>query len=395
VVDLKATITVLRQMGKLERVGGIEYLARLGGDTGFATAMVDYHARHIRDASIKRDLILKMTDVIDSARNGSAVTGVLELAERHLQALRVGSNCREQSPVMSAIEKALVRVDRPNVDFEDTNQYISRAQAERGQTSILCEGLLRTHSLSMIVGRAWAGKTTLAINFARALALGEPFLGRQCTRCRVGYMALERNGGEEVGQKLLDWGTADKVLITDAVPFTNDPREMARALAHAIYKTGLEVVFVDHLIGMINIMDGNDYAGVSRALAPFGAVAKITGTTIILLHHQPKAHTTGNEINVMGSEAFRAATDTLMEASKLGQNYFFRAGIRGFPDIERLRVSKDEQTGILTADEGLAGTESRGICRDRRFGPEGDSQIAHGRCAGAREFRCRQHLTGF
>jgi hypothetical protein len=259
-------------------------------------------------------------------------------------------------PIMQAVDNALTNIVKNDcIEFETTDKYLSRVREARGRTKILVENIARSHSLGMLVGRAWQGKTTLAANLCRAMHLGEKFLGNQCYRSRVGYMALERNG-EDVAALFEKWGIQDQVQFVDSVPM-GDPREMARALAFAVRRYELEAVTVDHLIGMIRMLDGNDYVGVSMALAPFSAVTKITGVYLQLLHHQPKGISTGTEINVMGSEAFRAATDTLMEASKIGNNYFFRAQMRGSADIERVRV-KVSDDGLVGGDESVEGVKA-------------------------------------
>jgi hypothetical protein len=256
--------------------------------------------------------------------------------------------------ILQAIDTALMQIVdiQSGITFEPANTYLERTRVERGKSIVLCESLMRSRNLSMLCGRAWSGKTTMAAYLARSLALGEPFLGKECRKSRVGYMALERNG-EEVAAVFEEWGIAEEILFKDQVPI-GSPREMAQALGHAIRRDELEVIFVDHLVGMIQLEDGNDYTGVSKALAPFNAVAKLTGAHIFLLHHQPKTAGIGHEINVMGSEAFRAATDMLAETTKIGGNYFFRAQSRGQPDMERLRITKGG-TGLLSAEAGVEG----------------------------------------
>lgn len=269
-------------------------------------------------------------------------------------------------PIVKEVDRALSKIVQPNsIEFLKASTYLDNVRAFRGKQKTITDRLSRSHSVGMIVGRAWHGKTTVAANLTRARVLGEKFLPYQCYRSRVGYMGLERNGGD-VAELFEAWGTADQIQFIDSVPM-GDPRQMALALAYAIRRQELEVVTVDHLIGLIHMQDGNDYVGVSQALPPFSVVAKMTGAYIELLHHKPKAATTGAEINVMGSEAFRAAIDTLMEASKIGNNYFFRAQMRGSPDIERLRVTRSEE-GLLRRGQrrGNQGGSSRSTARPRQ-----------------------------
>ncbi len=260
-------------------------------------------------------------------------------------------------PILATIDKALIEVVSAGaLRFDFASAYLEAFRTERGKSIELCAGMLRTRNLSLLVGRAWAGKTTISMNLVRGLRQSGMFLGRACRPdTKIAYLALERNGSE-VAEQFEAWGIADQIFFLDRVPM-GDPREMARALAYEIHRRGVEITIVDHLVGMIHLEDGNDYVGVSRALAPFNAIAKYTSSHVLLLHHQPKTAGMGTEINVMGSEAFRAATDCLMEASKIGQNYFFRAQSRGVPDVERLRVTRGED-GVLDSEPGVEGLKA-------------------------------------
>lgn len=282
-----------------------------------------------------------------------AVGTIEDELSKYRSKLPAGPSVVSIDPIVKEVEQALSRIVTPtSIEFLKTSAYLDNVRTFRGKQRVITEQLARSHSVGMIVGRAWHGKTTIAANLTRARVLNEMFLGYQCHSCRVGYMGLERNAAD-VAQLFENWNVADAIQFVDSVPM-GDPREMALALAYAIRHYELEVVTVDHLIGLIHMTDGNDYVGVSQALMPFSVVAKMTGAYIELLHHRPKAATTGNEINVMGSEAFRAATDTLMEASKIGNNYFFRAQMRGSADIERVRVTRSEE-GLLAGEDSVEG----------------------------------------
>jgi hypothetical protein len=98
------------------------------------------------------------------------------------------------------------------------------------------------------------------------------------------------------------------------------------------------------------VSDGNDYAAVSNAIEPLSRVAKKTGAHLMLLHHQGKG-AVREEIDAMGSEAYRAAADVLIEASKSKGEHFIRATIRGADDLPKTRVTVDLETGEVEAVE--------------------------------------------
>jgi hypothetical protein len=201
----------------------------------------------------------------------------------------------------------------------------------------------------MLVGRAYAGKSTFASALTRALRFGLTLLERQCIAARVGYMALERNGFT-VAQLFETWGIRDVHFLDEVPPMQND--QLAQYLESEINRLGLEIVIVDHLQNLVRVSDANDYAVVSKALEPFHKVAKHTGCHLMLLHHQGKTRRVG-EIDVMGSEAFRAAADALLEATSSDDRHYIRGAIRGEPDLPRTVIAVNLKTGEVEAVEAI------------------------------------------
>jgi putative DNA primase/helicase len=224
--------------------------------------------------------------------------------------------------------------------FRPVSEYLSEHMAAAGRKSFWA-GILREGEVSMLAGRAMAGKSTFACALTRALHLGVPLLGRDCVKSKVGYMALERNGAN-VARLLKSWGLSDVHILDQlpAMPLVG----LAAFIKGEIVRHGLEVVIVDHLQNLAKITDSKDYSLVSLALEPFQKVAKETGAHILLLHHQGKTEREG-VIDVMGSEAYRAAMDTLLEAKARKPDYFVRGETRCEADLLRTKVTIDLETG--------------------------------------------------
>jgi RecA-family ATPase len=47
---------------------------------------------------------------------------------------------------------------------------------------------------NLLLGRPFTGESCLVASLATSISQGAPFLGRQCTKMKVAYFALERNG---------------------------------------------------------------------------------------------------------------------------------------------------------------------------------------------------------
>ncbi len=244
-----------------------------------------------------------------------------------------------QTPTVTRADAA-DPIDSRIFGFRTVDEYL-KDHAARAERKSFWAKTLRAGEISMLVGRAYAGKSTFACALTRALTLGIPLLGRDCVKARVGYMALERNG-VKVARLLKEWGLTEVYFLDQLPPMPLS--ELAAFMKAEIIRQGLEVLIVDHLQNLAKIRDSKDYSMVSQALEPFQSVAKETGAHILLLHHQGKTEREG-VIDVMGSEAYRAAVDSLLEAKTRKPDYFIRAEIRGEADLPRTKVTINLETG--------------------------------------------------
>jgi len=185
-------------------------------------------------------------------------------------------------------------------------------------------------------------------------------LSEACERARMEFhpeQHIARKAGfqtvrahlKEVARLFEKWGLGDQVLFSDEVPATRIAA-LAEYFERQIREREINVMVVDHLQNLLQIEDSNDYAQVSKALDPFQRVAKTTGVHILVLHHQGKTVREG-PIDVMGSEAYRASVDALVEAKARDGLHFIRAQVRGAPELPQTRVTVDLQSGEVTSVE--------------------------------------------
>jgi KaiC/GvpD/RAD55 family RecA-like ATPase len=175
---------------------------------------------------------------------------------------------------------------------------------------------LITGGTSMLVGRPKTGKTICAENLALKASRGEPFLGLKLRKTPVVYLALEGSKSEVIRQvRAIGGSEADTDLHFHFGPIiTTNPLETAEAVRDEILKTSAGLVVVDTMVRLFPYVQSlDDYAEVTRALAPMEAVMRQTGAHIVFLMHQGKAHATSSEISILGSTALYAVPDTAME----------------------------------------------------------------------------------
>jgi len=241
--------------------------------------------------------------------------------------------------------------------------------AERAAQPYVWDGTLYLGTFNMLLGRAFAGKSSIAAAMLRAMVRGEPFLGRLTRKSRVGYFALERNGSA-VGKLLDAWGLSDEVYFADEI----QDLKVAEFIERNVKQSEIEVLFIDHLQHAVHIREGNQYTEVSEALKPYQDIARKTGACIIALHHQGKPSKDKEKIEVdetvidaLGSEAYRAACETMMEATAFRGEHFFRAQPRAGEWIERTRVVIDFETGEVEGTDTRQADVQAAILRIQDF----------------------------
>jgi hypothetical protein len=334
--------------GKLEAVGGSAYLTELAGMVSAPSSIV-YYARIVSDKAKLRMLAAAGNEIQTAAYdNPRDVQSLVELAQKRFGAPALA----ESRADVPALRK------KNGLQMQTAREYLAEMKARSARRCFL-GGLVYAGDVVGLLGRPFTGKSTLACAMTKAWVLDCPsFLGRPCVKARVGYFALERNGAK-VAALFEKWGIADEIVFTDFVA-PMKPDDLVVALEAAIKKHRLEVIVIDHAQSLLRIADTSAYGQVSLVLEPINLVAKETRAAVILLYHQGKpqigkgqpADDGGGDgqINAMGSEAWRAACDVLMETTRsANKRYSLRADVRGGDGLPRTLVKIDLETGEAVA----------------------------------------------
>jgi|SRR5215472_1154034 len=160
------------------------------------------------------------------------------------------------------------------------------------------------NTISLWTGEDGSGKSILAYDMSRAVALGQNFLGMSCKQCPVLYLDLENPGyvvqgrvramlGEQSVPQLRVWGTWDEVQP----PQYRDPQLLR------ICRETRPLLIVDPLR---YFHDGDEDS--STAIAPvmkYLRACASSGGAVVVLHHPAKAENSKGR----GSSAIRAGCD--------------------------------------------------------------------------------------
>lgn len=170
-------------------------------------------------------------------------------------------------------------------------------------------GLLPAGGTSILAGRPKAGKSTLALNLALAVARGKQFLGRHTQQGTVLYLALEgaRSGWKSMVRRLGVSVGDDLYFFVGRAP--GDADDWLQSAAEE-YRPAL--IVIDTMQRLLRVQDGNDYATGSNATDAMIELARTSGAALLLLHHTRKSASADIVDEVIGSTAWAAAVDSVL-----------------------------------------------------------------------------------
>lgn len=209
----------------------------------------------------------------------------------------------------------------------------------------IVEGLLPASGDSLLVAKPKVGKSTLARCLALSVSRGETFLGLGTTQGPVFYLALEEKRSE-VRAHFRAMGAREDDPIH--IFCSRSPDDGLAQLRKAVTSTKPVLVIVDPLFRFVRMKDGNDYAAVTNALEPLHALARETGSHVLVVHHMGKGDRQGGDA-ILGSTALLAAVDTAM-MMKRSDKYRTLSSIQRYgTDLDEITLDYDDETRTLSS----------------------------------------------
>lgn len=158
----------------------------------------------------------------------------------------------------------------------------------------LVKGILpRGDDPVVIFGAPSAGKSFVALDIAASVARGLEWYGRRVKKTRVLYIAAEGSGGVPLRLKAYckqhDLDPADLDIATvEAAPNLMNKEDVQEVVKTIAAIGGIGLVFIDTLAQATTGANENAGEDMSVALSNAKVVAKVTGTTVVLVHHSGK-----------------------------------------------------------------------------------------------------------
>ena len=231
--------------------------------------------------------------------------------------------------------KQAATVSGSRFTFEQVGPFSASAM----DVAYLIDDVIPKAGLAIMYGESGSGKSFLAIDFAMAIANGTKWRDHDTEQGNVAYVCAEGAGGFK--RRMTAYATYNDYDL-NAAPFyvlgdapnlseVEDTRELIKALKLVKPK----IVFIDTLA---QSFVGNENSGedIGRVLAHCKAIHKITGATVVLVHHSGKDTTKGArghsslraacdaEIEILREGDTRSATVTKMKDGDDGREYGFK-----------------------------------------------------------------------
>lgn len=165
-IDVLNISNVLKDMKKLDDVGGQSYLADLVGSVASASNIVSY-GKVVRKKATMRRLIEAGADISDLGHSGDEdVEKILDKAEQKLFAVSQKHTRQDFVPIRDILGEAFERIENIH---KDGNLLRGVPTGFKGIDNVL--GGLQRSDLVVLAARPSLGKTTLALDMIRHIAV--------------------------------------------------------------------------------------------------------------------------------------------------------------------------------------------------------------------------------
>ncbi|MBM4431369.1 MAG: AAA family ATPase, partial [Chloroflexi bacterium] len=172
--------------------------------------------------------------------------------------------------------------------------------------------LLIRPGLQVLAGHPKVGKSWLALQLAKSVSTGEPFLGRKVETGPVLYYALEDGEARLQGRlRMAAWTGHEKVHFSSRLPPLDNGGTACLRTAALAYEPAL--IIVDSLAAAKSAsIDENEAGAVASLACELGEISRVAGCSLLLVHHHRK-HASGDPgLDLRGSSALYAALDGLL-----------------------------------------------------------------------------------
>ncbi|EMS72412.1 replicative DNA helicase [Ruminiclostridium cellobioparum] len=216
-IDLITVSERLRLHGKLDLVGGLEYLTNIATDVP-TTANVKHYAKIVEEKSLLRRLIKASSDIVDLGFNASEeVSFILDKAEQNIFDILQKRSSQGFVPIKDVLVDTFNKLE----ELYNNKGHITGIPTGFVDLDFKTSGL-HNSDLVLIAARPAMGKTAFALNLAQNAAVhsGIP----------VALFSLEMSKEQLVNRMLCSEAMVDSNKMKTGQLEDNDWQKVARAL---------------------------------------------------------------------------------------------------------------------------------------------------------------------
>jgi hypothetical protein len=225
----------------------------------------------------------------------------------------------------------------------DETRILSAAELLAGEdeaTDWVVEDRLPAAGSSLVAAPPKFGKSVWCQNLALCVAQGRSFLGLSVKQGTVLFCALEEKLAEyRKHLRAMGLKPGDPLYSYVGRP----PENAMEWLEHQVTLHEPVLIIVDTLQRLLRLPDFNDYALVTNRMEPVVHLARQSGAHLLCTTHSRKGGGQHGEA-VMGSQAFFASVDTLVEGRRTEQYRTVWTTQRYGPDLAETVVEMDPNT---------------------------------------------------
>jgi replicative DNA helicase len=204
----------LEMRGQLEKVGGVEYLAKII-ETVPSAANVMYYLDIVKDKMLRREVIVAAGEILEDAYDETGQTSEkLDEAERKIFAITDKKIKSAMAPLRDLVTRAYEFIEKR------TGGHVTGLPTGFFALDELTCGL-QNGDMVVVAGRPSMGKTSLALNIAEHLGLVE--------KVAVGIFSLEMARQQLAERFLCSHSQIDAQLVRRGLLDDEAYRELARA----------------------------------------------------------------------------------------------------------------------------------------------------------------------
>jgi replicative DNA helicase len=226
-IDIVTVSQYLKDEGKLENVGGRQYIADLAMSVA-TTANLEYYGRIVYEKALLRNLIKAGTEIVSSCYEETDADIAIDKAEHLIFNLAQRRNLQQLVHIKNIVEESFARIEqryenRDTLSGVPTGFYDLDAMTSGFQPS----------DLIIVAARPSMGKTAFVLNVAQHVAVEH--------KVPVAVFSLEMSKEQLVQRMLCSQAEIDANRLRTGLLHNNDWTKLARAMGHL----GEAPVFID------------------------------------------------------------------------------------------------------------------------------------------------------